>query len=77
MDDYHVVILDNIVDIPNHIRLGKGAIVPLISASEPMIKSLRKKYNQDKEALKITKKGKKFLFSFNGCNSCVETFYRP
>ncbi|QMU65241.1 MAG: hypothetical protein GKR88_13700 [Flavobacteriaceae bacterium] len=59
----------------NAIYLGKGASICLLLASRPMILALRKKYLQNKHSLQISKRSKRFLFSYNGFISCNDSFY--
>jgi len=62
-------------DVENAIYLEEGVTIVLSLASRPMILALRKKYLQDRKALKISKRSKRYLFTFSGFTSFNETYY--
>ena len=63
---HYVTLLEEVRDRQNRITLGKGAILILNLASAPMVKAIRKKYLDNPQSMLITKRGKKFLFEFDG-----------
>ncbi len=64
-----------VYDISNAIYLGKGVTITLNFASRPMILALRKKYLQDKMSIRISKQGRRFLFTFRGFIEYPEAEY--
>lgn len=67
--------LKPIHDSQNSIYLAKGVTIVLSMTSRPMILALRKAYWQNKKSLKLSKRSKRYLFTFSGFISLEESFY--
>jgi len=62
-------------DREHSIYIGVGATIVLSFASRPMILALRKKYLQDRRAFRISKRSKRYLFTFPGFISLDEPYF--
>ena len=62
-------------DTENSIYLQEGVTIVLSLASQPMIRALRKKYWQKREAIRISKRSKRYLFTFPGFASLDEPYF--
>ncbi len=62
-------------DVENSIYLQEGVTVVLSLASRPVILALRKKYWQKREAIRISKRSKRYLFTFPGFISLDESYF--
>ncbi|QMU63183.1 MAG: hypothetical protein GKR88_02100 [Flavobacteriaceae bacterium] len=67
--------LKPIYDTQNSIYLDKGVTVVLSMTSRPVILALRKAYLRNKKSLKLSKRSKRYLFTFPGFLNLEESFY--